>query len=457
MNDPNGPVFWKGKYHMFYQYNPDGAYWGDMHWGHAVSPDMVHWKHLPIALAPTPGSADALGCFTGSAVIDGDRVSILYTGISPAPASEATIHSDNLTARESQCLATALDDELTEWRKDPSPVIAGPPEGLTVAGFRDPCPWREGDRWYTGIGSGVRGAHGMVLLYESKDLRHWNYLHPLMSDTDFSTPETTGAMWECPDFFPLGDRHVLIHSARGKSWWQCGIFDPRELRFHAETGGQLDYGSYYAPKTQLDRFGNRILWGWIQETRPEAEYRYAGWAGVMSLPRVLSLSRDHRLQFDPPPAVGALRRELQKPSLVADPSRRRAQIANLQIRDGCGEVTFSFRTRNSPMRLSLVSEKAGEPPLLLLFYDAGRPAEIRVDDTAVPVGSIEGGLVHVRCLIDGSVIEVFINRQAVCTRRYYYREPAPPAIRIQVDDGLMNLTEIATAQLARISPNRMTT
>ena len=69
MNDPNGPIYWNGQYHMFYQYNPDGAYWGNMHWGHAVSPDMVHWRHLPVALAPTPGSPDADGCFTGTAVI----------------------------------------------------------------------------------------------------------------------------------------------------------------------------------------------------------------------------------------------------------------------------------------------------------------------------------------------------------------------------------------------------
>ena len=70
MNDPNGPIYWHGNYHMFYQYNPDGAFWGDMHWGHAISQDMVHWKHLPVALAPTPGGPDADGCFTGTAAVD---------------------------------------------------------------------------------------------------------------------------------------------------------------------------------------------------------------------------------------------------------------------------------------------------------------------------------------------------------------------------------------------------
>ena len=81
MNDPNGPVFWKGKYHLFFQYNPNGAYWGDMHWAHAVSTDLVHWKHLPVALAPTPGGYDSEGCFSGSTVIDHGTPTIIYTGV----------------------------------------------------------------------------------------------------------------------------------------------------------------------------------------------------------------------------------------------------------------------------------------------------------------------------------------------------------------------------------------
>src|SRR5882672_6191727 len=80
MNDPNGPIFWEGMYHMFFQYNPNAAVWGDMHWAHAVSPDMIHWRHLPIALAPTPGWADAEGCFTGSAVDDHGIATFIYTG-----------------------------------------------------------------------------------------------------------------------------------------------------------------------------------------------------------------------------------------------------------------------------------------------------------------------------------------------------------------------------------------
>ena len=108
MNDPNGPIYWKGNYHMFYQYNPHGAYWGDMHWGHAVSPDMVHWRHLPVALAPTPGGPDAAGCFSGTSVIDGDRVAVVYTGIVSAPEREATIRDGVNSFKESQCLAFRL-------------------------------------------------------------------------------------------------------------------------------------------------------------------------------------------------------------------------------------------------------------------------------------------------------------------------------------------------------------
>ncbi|MGB7355304.1 MAG: glycoside hydrolase family 32 protein, partial [Acidobacteriaceae bacterium] len=198
MNDPNGPIYWGGQYHMFFQYNPHAAVWGDMHWGHAVSPDMIHWRHLPVALAPTPGGPDAAGCFTGSALNDGARVAILYTGVVSAPENETTIRDGAHSLRESQCLAFSTGD-LTRWTKDSQAVIAVPPPGLAVTGFRDPAPWRQGDAWYCAIGSGIRGQGGAILLYRSADLRHWDYLHPLAqgsgSGQAAANPVDSGDMW----------------------------------------------------------------------------------------------------------------------------------------------------------------------------------------------------------------------------------------------------------------------
>jgi beta-fructofuranosidase len=109
MNDPNGPIYWKGAYHMFFQYNPHAAVWGDMHWAHAVSSDMIHWQHLPVAMAPTPGGDDAQGCFTGSAVDDHHTATILYTGVRSVSADRATLRDGVNTFREVQCLATCED------------------------------------------------------------------------------------------------------------------------------------------------------------------------------------------------------------------------------------------------------------------------------------------------------------------------------------------------------------
>src|SRR5580704_5860105 len=134
MNDPNGPIFWNGSYHMFYQYNPNGAFWGDMHWGHAISPDMIHWRHLPVALAPTPGGPDADGVFSGTAAIRDGVVCMLYTGVVSAPQSEATIRDGAQSLRESQCFATSNDSELRTFTKQQVPVIAAPPTGMKVSG-----------------------------------------------------------------------------------------------------------------------------------------------------------------------------------------------------------------------------------------------------------------------------------------------------------------------------------
>ena len=171
MNDPNGPIWWKGEYHLFYQLNPHAAVWGDMHWGHAISTDMIHWHHQPIALAPTRGGPDSEGCFSGSAVVFEGKPSFIYTGVQNASPSEITLRDGNDKLRETQLLATAEDDELLRWKKLETPVIAAPPPGMVVTGFRDPCLWREGDTWYLGVGSGEREIGGCVLLYRSQALR----------------------------------------------------------------------------------------------------------------------------------------------------------------------------------------------------------------------------------------------------------------------------------------------
>src|SRR6266700_5193505 len=124
MNDPNGPIWWKGKYHLFYQLNPHAAVWGDMHWGHAVSPDMIHWRHEPMALAPTPGGPDSEGCFSGSAVVYNGVPAFIYTGVQNAPPDKVTLRDGNDKLRETQMLATAEDDGLLRWKKIETPVIA---------------------------------------------------------------------------------------------------------------------------------------------------------------------------------------------------------------------------------------------------------------------------------------------------------------------------------------------
>jgi beta-fructofuranosidase len=290
MNDPNGPIYWKGKYHMFFQYNPRGAVWGDMHWNHAVSEDMIRWRHMPVAMAPTPGGPDEEGVFSGTAFVQDGRVGMMYTGVKKSSLEDATIKDSSL--QETQCIAMANDDDLSSFTKIPNPVIAKPPAGMNVNGFRDPSPWKQGDWWYTPIACGFPDIGGSILLYRSKDLRSWEFVKILVQRQPSFEAYMPWDVWECPEFFALGDRHVLLFSTRGKAFWQSGHFDTEKLTFTPKQMGILDYGSYYAPKTQLDAKGNRILWGWIQESRPVAEHKKAGWAGMMSLPRVMSIDED---------------------------------------------------------------------------------------------------------------------------------------------------------------------
>src|SRR5579863_6990367 len=344
MNDPNGPIFWRNKYHMFFQYNPNSAVWGDMHWNHAVSDDMIHWRHLPVALSPTPNGDDADGCFTGSAVNDNGTATIIYTGVKSVRADRATLRDGHHNFRETQLLAITKDPNLRTWQKFPKPVIE-PPRDPNLSGFRAPFLFQlptssasDSDLplWYCGIASGQFKKGGRVLLYESKNLRDWKYLHPL-AEGQWSGHETTdpvgsGEMWECPDFFPLDKKWVLLYSTAGSVFWEVGDLDPKDLVVHRQPRGILDHGAYYAQKTQLDAKGNRILWGWITEKRPDSELLAAGWAGCMSLPRILSIGKDNTLEMEIAPESRSLRGHIFEIPNKLSAADRTARIREIEIK-----------------------------------------------------------------------------------------------------------------------------
>jgi len=453
MNDPNGPIFWNGNYHMFFQYNPHAAVWGDMHWNHAVSPDMVHWRHLPIALAPTPGGPDADGCFSGSAVVNNGVVTFIYTGIVTSPPEQATLRDGKNNFRESQLYATSRDPELITWTKQPAPVIATPPPGLHVTGFRDPAPWRMGDTWYMAVGSGLEHEGGVVLLYKSSDLRNWEYLHFLARGNGKPGSETnpvdSGDMWECPDFFALGDKHVLIYSTLGKVFWQVGDLDTKEMLFHPLKTGILDFGSFYAPKTQLDKSGNRILWGWVPETRPEAEFSASGWAGLFSLPRIITLGKDNTLRFTVAGEVDALREKEQRVAL--NPSQ------GVHLKDACGELLCTVKQGSEPFAFDLVDANAAPNAPSLLSISTANFQDLSVDQKSLTISRAQDEPLELHFYIDGSVIELFVNKQAMFTKRFYYPGPTAPEIGIKIAGNTAGIQRLSLWQLRPISKDRLTT
>ncbi len=450
MNDPNGPIWWKGKYHLFYQLNPHAAVWGDMHWGHAVSPDMVHWKHEPIALAPTPGGADSEGCFSGSAVVYKGVPTFIYTGVQNAPPDQVTLRDGNDKLRETQMLATAEDAGLIHWKKDETPVIATPPPGMKVTGFRDPCPWKEADAWYLGVGSGERGKGGCVLLYRSQDLRHWEYLHPLAwgkpNGKQAANPCDSGEMWECPDFFPLGHVHYLQYSTENKVIWTTGEYDAQGHTYAAKRDGVLDQGpAYYAPKSFVAPDGRRILWGWIRETRPEAEFAAAGWAGAMSLPRVLTVGAEGQLEMHPAKEVESLRGASEKVMVeAATPFRRRLSSLQQEI-----HLPVNLLAKTSAT-VRLITN--GHPSWELTIDVLGNA--VRCGEVNFPLPGLPWPRPSLRMFLDGSVIESFIGGREVLTSRVYTVKPGETELEVTVAGGGKAALELWPLQ--PISADRLT-
>jgi beta-fructofuranosidase len=455
MNDPNGPIFWNGNYHMFFQYNPNAAVWGDMHWAHAVSPDMIRWKHLPVALAPTKGGDDQDGCFTGSAADDNGTATIIYTGVKSTTPELATLRDGTHNFREVQCLATSIDPQLRAWKKLAAPILTAPHEPQ-LAGFRDPFFWKEGAVWYLGVGSGIRNKGGRVLLYRSNDLRHWEFVSVLASGAS-NGKETidavdAGEMWECPDFFPLGSKHVLLYSTERKVYWEVGDLDAKKMVFYAQKRGLLDSGAYYAPKTQTDAHGNRILWGWIPETRPEAEFSKAGWAGCMSLPRTLSLSADNDLEMRIAPESDALRaKSFSLPEVSANPETRGRALREMQIGNCAAEILLRFR--NEKFAMTLLD---GAKLFLQLTYDPSQSGkELKVNDSTAEIVQTKQSEIEIHLFVDASVVEVFVSNRVCLTVRDYLA--VHNSLHLDaIDSDISKISSLQAWQIKPTSPDRLT-
>jgi beta-fructofuranosidase len=425
MNDPNGVIQWKGKYHLFYQHNPNGPLWGDIHWGHAASQDLIHWTDLPIALAPTPGGPDETGCFSGCAVNNG-QPTFVYTGTRGARHEIQT-----------QCIATSSDDLLTWQKYEGNPVLSEvPAESGQTRDFRDPFVWKEGDTWYAVIGSRIQDMGGAIFLYRSPNLIHWEYLNPLL----LGDKKQHGAIWECPNFFKLGDQWVLIISAHtgsatGEVFYFVGSYE--NFRFTPTHEGVLDYGQLYAPLSFVDDQQRRVLFGWLREARSETEQRLAGWSGAQSIPRVLTLDNQHRLLMPPVPELEAIRgaHHHYGPMNIT-------QAIRLDITGRALDIVAEFEPGADGKCGLSIACSPDDSERTDIIYDAATKrlgvhkissevhGAINTHIREVPHDMAAGEPLQLRILLDGSVVEIIANQRTSITSRVYPSQAISKDVRI---------------------------
>ncbi len=282
LNDPNGLVYFKGKYHVFYQWNPFEMEHGRKYWGHMTSEDLMNWEEQEYALAPAEWY-EKDGCYSGSAIVHDSKLYILYTGNVKDPGGN----------RETfQCLAVSKDGIHFEKK---GPVIHLP--SVYTSHFRDPKVWKEDGLFYTIVGAQTKALKGAAALFMSTDLYDWKHIGPLKTDFD-----DFGYMWECPDLFKLDGKDVFLFSPQGlekepfkyqniyQSGYSLGEIELESAVFRHGDFHELDYGlDFYAPQTFQDHKGRRLLMAWMGTADPGVNHpsKDAGWIHALSMPREL--------------------------------------------------------------------------------------------------------------------------------------------------------------------------
>lgn len=436
INDPNGLIHWNGEYHLFYQYNPHAAYWGAMHWGHAVSRDLITWHDLPLALAPDmPYDKD--GVFSGCAIVHNGKPVIVYTGVS---------NPDQLP-----CLAYA-DDAMRSFTKAPeNPVIRARPDNL-VHDFRDHTMWHDGTWWYQVLGSGD-GTRAVAPLFRSTDLLNWEYLGRLIESSD----TTNEQLYECPDFFASGDKHVFITSPlpMRRVIYMSGEFDGR--RFTPRQRNLVDHGmSFYAPQSFTDANGRRIMIGWCQEQGGEQLNRALGWSGVMTLPRILSLDTQGHMRYTVAPEVKALEGD----TLVHGRGLNLTQAQTLMghvagdalvIRATLSQAsTAEFVVRHDPISGERTSIR-WEHETNELVCDMSRSSlnqNSSRDIYRAPLHALDRETLTLSIYVDRSIIEIYAGDYTVCSLRVY---PTHVANRYQLlGNDTLTVDEIVVRRMKSI-------
>ena len=401
INDPNGFCYYNGEYHLFYQHFPYAPRWATMHWGHAVSPDLIHWKHLGVALFPTK-DYDQNGVFSGSAMeIDG-RLHLYYSAVRYLQPQREDIHlaqDDHFVT--SQAMAVSRDGyHFDNWedKEQIIPVIEDPAVGDRKH-TRDPKVWKEGESYRMVLGSTREETTGRVLFYRSDDGRTWTYVN------QYASPEL-GSILECPDLAKLEEGYLFFGSPMGvtadglsyadQAMYARADFDPDTCRMTLkDPHAFLDWGlDLYAPQSTVDEAGRRVVIGWMRMPQPVSRpgEERGEWIGMMSLPRVAQL-RDGQVYFPVHPNVTAC---FTRPvSDLAPLGESRPVRLQTTLREGETLSLGGYRIRMEDGRVE-GDRTAVFPPL----------PNVRLTAQTPPV---QGGSCRLDIFVDPNLVEIFVN------------------------------------------------
>ncbi|SFI61573.1 beta-fructofuranosidase [Treponema bryantii] len=448
MNDPNGFSFYKGQFHLFYQYYPYGLGWNSMHWGHAVSKDLLHWEYLPAALAPE-NKYDSFGVFSGSSIElpDGQQL-LMYTGV--------TKNNDKDT--QLQCVATG--DGINYKKFAGNPVIGKNlfPEGFNSQHFRDPKIWRAADGSYYCISVSCKNdGNGAILLFHSPDAFSWSYEGVLLENKG-----NIGKMWECPDYFELDGKDIILISpqnmlpqqdkymAGSRTAYFCGKFDLEQKKFIPDFDAPVDSGiDFYASQTVKAPDGRTILIGWMQnwDTCNLTDRGNRNWFGQMSTPRELSL-KDGKLIQKPVKEIESYRTAsttLNDVTVDGDflPENLTGRIIDMELtirpKENKSLNSFTINLAQSEEYKITLEYKADSHTLV---FDRSK-TEMRNALCSQSICRVSDSQeLKLRILLDTYSAEVFVNDGQQVMTNTFYIEPSAKTISFNsVGSAVVNITK----------------